>query len=455
MLPISMPLTLTDFARRPDEWSYLAQYLSLADLGRVCSVSTTFRDAVTPGMMERAALEQIRQEEGRAVSTGDLQGFRIHPATRPWADAGRHATACVASLYHVRAEMGAGQVSVSQGAIDLPGTLHGLGLIPQPRDGRVIAWYADPDSRQARWMIISNEPWQPLPLPSGLIPHWNSMGCMSTTRQFLVSQADWRVVTNLARELHLYQAETGEQVALPLVRRPDSSLLAACSWNGRFVAMVEYSSEGADTVVQCYDREEDRFFVDVRLAGSLPHHQVSVASDGRVFVAGYQGNLRLQPSGEMVFCPHERPVGPTEVGRTIYRISADEHFLIQSDMRAGRCIGDLSLMHDGQSIPLPRGEVTLPDQPGTHPIGIAFSVLNAFAAVVYQDGLIQVFDLQQVTEQGAPVRATAVVSCGYRLGDAAIRFDGFGQVSTIFSYRTEQGPRLGRHVLFLGRHEHG
>lgn len=455
MLSISMPLTLTDFVCRPDEWPYLAQYLSLADLGRVRSVSTTLRDAVTPGMMERAALERIRQEEGRAVSAGNLQGFRVHPATRAWVDAGLHATACVASLYHVRAEMEAGQVSVRQEAIDLPGTLHGLGLIPQPRDGRVIVWYADPDSLRARWMIVSNEPWQPLSLPGGLIPHWNSMGCISTTRQFLVPLADWRVVTNPARELHLYQAETGAQVALPLVRRPDSSLLAACSCNGRFVAMVEYSSEGEDTVVQCYDREGDRFFVNTRLAGSLPHHQVSVAGDGQVFIAGHQGNLCLQPSGEMVFCPHERPVGPEEVGRTIYRISADEHFLIQSDMRVGRGIGDLSLTHDGQWIPLPRGEAPLPDQSGIYPIGIAFSVLNAFAAVVYQDGLIQVFDLQQATEQGAPVRATAVVSCGHRLGDAAIRFDGFGQVSTIFSYRTEHGPRLGRHVLFLGRHEHG
>ena len=76
------PSMLSTLARRPYEWPYVAQYLSLADLGRLRAVSTTCRDAVTPGMMERAAMDLIRLEEGATVSAEDLRDFRFHPATR-------------------------------------------------------------------------------------------------------------------------------------------------------------------------------------------------------------------------------------------------------------------------------------------------------------------------------------------------------------------------------------
>ena len=59
MLSQDMPLTLPALARRPDDWECIAPHLSLTDLGRLRSVSSTFRDAVTPRMMERAALEEM------------------------------------------------------------------------------------------------------------------------------------------------------------------------------------------------------------------------------------------------------------------------------------------------------------------------------------------------------------------------------------------------------------
>lgn len=115
-------------------------------------------------------------------------------------------------------------------------------------------------------------------------------------------------------------------------------------------------------------------------------------------------------------------------------------------------MGDLVLDDGERRILLPRGHASRVRPFAINSLSIAFSVLNALAAVVYEDGLIQVFNLRQTMADCAQVLATVMVLPERQMVEAAIRFDGFGQVHTIFSYLTDHGPRLDEHILYLGQH---
>lgn len=443
-----LPSMLSTLARRPYEWPYVAQYLSLADLGRLRAVSTTCRDAVTPGMMERAALDLIRQEEGAAVAPSDLHDFRFHPATREWVEAGRYATACVASLHLARTETLAGHVGTREEQIELPGSTHLLDLMPQARDGQIIVWYIDPDSRRSQRLTVSSRPWAPLQLPAGLVPFRNSLNSTGVARQFLVPQAGWGVLGNLQHELFLYRADTGELASLPLRGQQTGILIAACSSSGRFVAAIEYGIDSSCTV-DCYDRERDRMYARYRFADCMVH-QLSVTNDGRVFGAGFQGDFLILPSGEVEAFRHDCHVELADSTKNTYLCSPDEQFLVRSDMRAGRNIGDLILEDGERQIRLPRGAA--PEPPfGAHALRLAFSILNALVAVVYEDGLIRIFDLGRDVAGEARVLATAGIPIEQPLREAAIRFDGFNVVQAIFPHRTAQGARLSQHTLSLAQ----
>ena len=70
---------------------------------------------------------------------------------------------------------------------------------------------------------------------------------------------------------------------------------------------------------------------------------------------------------------------------------------------------------------------------------------------MYEDGLIQVFDLRRDMAEEARVLATAGILVEQPLREVAVRFDGFNVVQTIFSHRTAQGARLSLHTLSLAQ----
>ena len=447
MLSQDMLLTLSVLARRPDDWECITPHLSLTDLGRLRSVSSTFRDAVTPGMMERAALGLIRREEGEAITAGDLSHFRFHPATREWVDAGLYATACVASLHHVCREAGEGGLRTRQETVDLPGAMHRLDLLPQLQDGRAIAWHIDPERNQVARHLVGDEQAQPFLLPAGLVPYPHGVEGLGATRSCVLPLPAWLLLGNPLRIPSLYCVDTGVLIPLPLPAVDGRLFIGAASVSRRFVATTTWVGQG-ESLVRCYDRTQDCLCVDALLADCRAT-QVSVANDGKVFVGTPLGGHVIAAGGDVQVYPDPPAANGERLAGTVFRLSPDERFLIRPGPHSGSLL--LEDLRDGRHVILPRMEPLRPGQQCLKPASIAFSVLNALAAVAYQDGLILVFDLLHEDVHGACQLTRAELRCPGWLEGLSIRMDGFDRVQTLFAYRSDAELPLGRHTLCLGR----
>lgn len=452
-----MPLTgvpsiLPGLIRRADEWPSVAQFLSLADLGRLCAVSTACRDEVTPTMMERAALDLIRREEGNAVSGDDLRQFRFHPATRKWADKGLYATACMASLWHVCREAGEGSLAMQQASIALPGIMHRFDLLPQVQDGRAIAWHFDLEQHRVARHLVGDTQQLPLSLPDGYAPYPCGAGGIGAAKAFLTPRPAGLLIGDLQCVPSLYCLDTETLTPLPLpLSLPGGEgrlFMAAMSAHRRCVAMATWHSDGG-CLVKCYDRVRDCLSTDTLIADCWPA-QISVSESGRIFVGSPLSGYAIDtgPGARPQPYPYPLVPDPSCLTETVFRLSPDERFLIRPGLDGGSLL--LDDQRSGHYVFLPRMEPVRPGQQCRKPASIAFSALNALAAVAYHDGLILVFDLRHEDAHGARRLARAELCCIERLERLIIRMSGFDQVHTVFGYRSDRGLSLGRHTLHLG-----
>lgn len=446
MPPLDMPLNLPALARRSDEWSQVAQYLSLADLGRVQSVSSVFLDAVTPRMMERAALALIRQEEDPAVSVGDLRALRCHPAAQSWADSDCHAAACLASLHHAGRRPVAGPASERvEHPVESRVRMLDLATRALTRDGRVIVWGQDVQSRLVAKYAVRAGQMMPLTLPDGFrtaaaIPRINS------SKHFLRPPPDCWLLMNADRELHYYHTDSRLLVRLPIARSTTPHTVDL-SRNGRFVAMATNNAAGpGETRLQCYDRERDQISMDAHITDANLF-QISVADDGRLFVGSYTRGYAFSRDG-----------GVTQYAfgsgyNTLFRLSPDERFL----MRSCSCPGEgnhndlvLQDLGNGRETRLSRDIPPRAGQGGAmRPESIAFSLLNRLVAIAYEDGALQVFDLRQGTASSAPVLARGSLPVTGVSLQPHTSFDGFDRVHTVFRQCIGREVTLAMHTMDL------
>lgn len=448
MPPLDMPLNLQTLAQRPDEWSYVAKFLTLKDLARLRAVSTQFREVVTPAQMEKAALEILRRGEGDNVSVDDLRHVRLHPAVQGLADNHGPASACLASLYYTVNPSGEQRVSeqIVNPIIPQVRTLD-LATRSLTRDGRVVVWGLDAQNRIVAKYVVRGGEMEPLVLPHGFttVP---SMCRSSVCKQFLHLPPDCWLLMNADDELHCYDAGDGGLTRLPLPRStmPHTTDL---SRSGRFIATATIIAEGpGETRLQCYDRLLDRISVDVHIA-DVNLFQISVADDGRLFVGSHTSGYAFNLSGEVTRYPYEGGYN------ALFRLSPDERFLIRSCFRHNEDGDNILLqdLHDGRETILPR---LMPSRVGggsTRPGSLAFSLLNRLVAVAYEDGALQVFDLQREDDRGAHalVRTSLPIS-GISM-QPHVSFDGFGRIHTVFRQRSGEEISLTMHTLSLDRPE--
>ena len=426
-----------------DEGRAVLRLLSLADLGRLRSVSASLNELVTPGLIDQAALAFIRRQEGERVSVEELHHLRCHPSARTWADAGHYAAACVASLHYVVKETEAGKIDARNSTIALPGGMLRLAGTSQTRDGRAVALHSGLVGQPLVRYLVGPGQVMPLQLPDGLEPCFGTlnMGGIHVSRHFLSPPPDWWVLSSRLNACHLFHAGTRELIPLPFppVAAP---FMAALSANGRFVAVASCGQEGR---VSCFDREQHSISVDRRIADRMLC-QLSVGDDGCVFAGAQQRGYLFRAGDE----PEPFPYGYRL--NSLFQLSPDGRFLIRSGLGQSSECGDIVLedMKDGTRCVLPRATPCRPHGCSTYPAGMAFSSLNALAAVVYYDGVIRVFDLLRKDAWGAQVAAEADFPWPGGLMQPQICFDGFDRVCT-----TLLGPdasSLGRHTLYLGQH---
>ncbi|RAS14192.1 hypothetical protein DFO50_1117 [Microvirgula sp. AG722] len=446
MPPLDMPLNLPALARRSDEWSLVAQYLSLADLGRVQSVSSVFLDAVTPRMMERAALALIRQEEDPSVAAGDLRTLRCHPAAQPWADSGFHAAACLASLHHAGRLPVAGRAGERvQHPVESRVRMLDLATRALTRDGRVIVWGQDVQSLLVAKYVVRAGQIMPLTLPDGFrtaaaIPRINS------SKHFLRPPPDCWLLMNADRELHYYHTDSRQLVRLPMARSTTPHTVDL-SRSGRFVAIATSNTAGpGETRLQCYDRERDQVSLDARISDANLF-QISVADDGRLFVGSYTRGYAFSRDGDVTLYSFAGG------NHALFRLSPDERFL----MRSCSCIGEgncndivLQDLGNGRETRLPRDIPPRTGQSGAmRPESIAFSLLNRLVAIAYEDGALQIFDLRQGAAGSAPVMARGNLPVTGVSLQPHTSFDGFDRVCTVFRQRIGREVTLAMHTMDL------
>ncbi|AVY93837.1 hypothetical protein DFO50_11113 [Microvirgula sp. AG722] len=442
-----MPALIPDLAGR-DEWAGVLDYLSLADLGRLRCVSASFSVAITPQMLEQTALAFIRREEGDGVSASTLGAFRIHPAAGELAAARCPAAACLASLHHVRRDaMARGGYGMLRLLPRHPAGMDGMDHRPVVRDGRMAAPGIYEGGSDPGWhsIDIRTDEIRTFRLPAGFRALASSLHVARITigKHFLVPPCDGWVLADTTGGLHLYGPARAETIPLP-ISGATAQTMADLSCNGRFVGMVT-RGDGEDSRVRCYDRERDRLCVE----GTIDDGdvcQLSVSDDGTLFLGAHRQGYVFAPDGDMTVCPYRNGFN------CLFRLSADGHFLMRTVYSGGLSAREgyvmLERRSQGQEILLPRLTATRPGFWSSRPGGIAFSALNALVAVMYLDGVLQVFDLQQNDGNGARVLAEAVLPwAGVISPQPVICFEGFDRVHVAFWQRMGPVFRLAKFTL--------
>lgn len=444
MSPYLLPPTLQGLARSEDHWPYLAQYLSLEDLGRLNCVSSDFAGASTPKMMERAALDVLRRQEREAVTAEDLQRFRFHPAARDLCRNGLPATACLQSLHLARKAIADGDLQATVAPLVPSCRMPSIDQMPLPRDGSIVCWHTGTgDIRPVRHLIRAGQAY-PYVLPGGAetVPRTAHQGGIGTGRQFLAPQPDYWVLARPDHTLCVWRTDTAELTDLPLpLPRSERVRMAAVSGNGRFVAWVVQEWNG-DRHLKCYDREQGRLCVDRALSDPLLC-QLSVASDGTLFVGSQEQGYQFGTEGQLKVVPFLHLPG------CLYGLSPDENFLIRSGVCAADGVETITLedRSRGTDIVLPRHRPSRSTAWFARPASMAFSAMNALVAVAYHDGVIQVFDPGRGEIYSGAIFLDAEFTHSQVQMQPRINFDGFNRIHTVF--RHFDGT-LAVHTLHLG-----
>lgn len=435
-----------------DEWDAIQQYLLPADMGRLRLVSRAFSSAVTQKMLDQSAWTRIRQDEGEAREA--LHHFPTHPQARKLFDAGYMAASCVASVHYTLKDIESAALMQREYLIScqVPAFQRELRLA---RDGNFVIRGALSNGDMQIWFRIKkhDNKIDSLEISKEFTPVASSdyMTKISNGKEFLTSPMDWWLLKDKAEKLYIYNASTGEWMPefFPGVTKES---LADISCNGRFVAIVT-KNDHENSIIRGYDRKEGAFYMH-RATGDCNFCQISVANSGDIYVGTYQQGYSFDIKGQCTIHRYYNGIN------NLFRLSADGRFLVRSilpcvaDGREGNLI--LEDRIQGREIMLPRTVAARLGACSSRPVGIAFSFLNVLVAVVYQDGVVQVFDLRKV----ADVEASLLVETSLPWMQAAhqqpaICFEGLDQIHILFPQcgRGYEGGLI-KHTLMLGKREY-
>lgn len=408
--------------------------------------------------LDQAALAKISDVEGVDVTADVLRYVRIHPAAHGWMAAGYPAIAYLASTYHVYESIRSqGRVCPWPASIPLwsrkPAADFMLHLEPRPqaRDGRMFI-VSNNELLPARhsvqlFDIIAHSIGFP-EVPAGGNKEVGPAGVrvnVASAKDFLRAPVELSVWVSTGNWVFLCDAMRMERIALPMQVK-GGAILADVSRNGRYVALISIDID-TGPLLAFYDRTAGRDSLRVSRLTFVPS-QLSVADDGVLFVGGEQHGYRMNADTCVLaaYAYRQTPFG-------LFRLSADGGFLIRPCLveEAQGLEGDIVLedRRDSGCIVLPR--VSPPrSYLNPWPGSIAFSVLNLLVAVAYQDGRLQVFDLQQAEGRGARVLMETDLPMADKQPLPCLCFEGLDRLHVLFRQCLDGRVYLARTTLCLG-----
>lgn len=433
---------------------------TLQGLTDVCLACSPVGQTALLVRLDQAAQAKISDAEGAEVSADVLRQARVHPAAHGWVAAGYHAIAYLVSTHHVYERIRS-QGSVSPWLASIP-------LWSRPPAADFSPHFEPrPQARDGRMFIVSNDEALParhrvqlfdisahsigLPdIPVGGNREVGPAGVrvnVASAKDFLWAPAELSVWVSAGNWVFLCDAIRLERIALP-VRVKDGAILADVSRNGRYVALISIDMDiDTGSLLTFYDRTVGRGSLRASRLAFVPS-QLSVADDGMLFVGGEQHGYRMNADTCTLATYAYRQ---TSFG--LFRLSADGGFLIRPRLaeEALGMEGDIVLegRRGSGCIVLPRvshSRSYLDPWPG----GIAFSVLNLLVAVAYQDGRLQVFDLQQTEGRGARVLVETDLPMADKQLLPRLCFEGLDRLHVLFRQCLDGHVYLARTTLYLG-----
>lgn len=442
-MPIPPTMSLLSALALRDEWGSVQQFLSLADLGCLRAVSHELRATITPQALDQAAMKLIREQESPAIRRDDLRDLRFHPASQRLADEGNPASAVFARLHHAWKNARSGRCHVSVARL-LP--LMSM-LDPDPglaRMNGVTATLArchqSGMASDLRYFIRDGRA-SPLAFPQGLtLPRRLCALQLGVSRDFMQPLPGHWLLTDQHGRLHAYDAGSEAVVPLPMTRRSGAGL--AISRSGRFVVMALPAEGGINRLIW-HDRLQDTRQETEIQTGISPICQMAVTDQGLAYMASHQRGYVLEGRGDVEDCVFDDNLAGT------FMLSPDEQFLIRSSYSNVR--GDLALLdlRNGQEIILPRLAERLPSDPRTTPVGVAFSALNALVAILYGDGVVQLFRLQQANAHAEGVILGETMPLPESMVRPHIGFDGFDRIQVVYQVQAENEVFLEMKTLHI------
>ncbi|GAB2892717.1 hypothetical protein GCM10027202_20900 [Microvirgula curvata] len=443
-MPIPPAMSLLSALAARHEWDGVQKCLSLADMGRLCLVSPALREAVTPGMLDRAALDLIRCRETGGVAGGDLCGLRFHPAAQRFVDTEHYAAASIASLHYVWKDACHGRCQASTTAVQW---LMGM-LAPSAASTRsggisvTLSTTSMSGMAQDLHYFIAGGQASPLRFPGSLkFPPRQCSLQLNTSRDYVLDTPAHWLLKDGSNRLYAYAAASEEAVPLPM--EWDHGATVAMSRSGRFAIAVS-TPEGGISTLHCHDRLQDASRVTTIASGDYPICQAAVTDQGRAYVASHQSGHVTGEQGEAEMHAF------SDSRQSLFMLSPDERFLIRS--RYSSLHGDLVLLdlQDSREVILPRLAGYLPWGASIRPMSVAFSVLNMLAAVLYDDGAVHLFNLHRAEAQAeSVVLGTVPMSPDSSATQPYIGFDGFDRIHVVYQVQTESGVVLEMQTLHI------
>ncbi|AVY93836.1 hypothetical protein DAI18_07095 [Microvirgula aerodenitrificans] len=443
-MPIPPAMSLLSALAARHEWDGVQKCLSLADMGRLCLVSPALREVVTPGMLDRAALDLIRCRETGGVAGGDLCGLRFHPAAQRFVDTEHYAAASIASLHYVWKDACHGRCQASTTAVQW---LMGM-LAPSAASTRsggisvTLSTTSMSGMAQDLHYFIAGGQASPLRFPGSLkFPPRQCSLQLNTSRDYVLDTPAHWLLKDGSNRLYAYAAASEEAVPLPM--EWDHGATVAMSRSGRFAIAVS-TPEGGISTLHCHDRLQDASRVTTIASGDYPICQAAVTDQGRAYVASHQSGHVTGEQGEAEMHAF------SDSRQSLFMLSPDERFLIRS--RYSSLHGDLVLLdlQDSREVILPRLAGYLPWGASIRPMSVAFSVLNMLAAVLYDDGAVHLFNLHRAEAQAeSVVLGTVPMSPGSSATQPYIGFDGFDRIHVVYQVQTESGVVLEMQTLHI------
>ncbi len=343
-----------------------------------------------------------KQAETQTIEQADLQNFRFHPSTQLLTKQGYYATAYQLSLTRVIKDARLFPLRQTQLSAFAPKLCNVMVGMDKYGDQYIHAFQPlAADSHLYR--ITESQPAADCTLPQGIRRRMRhaTPGGVAIAKAFIRPPQKFEIFIDRSHTVYLQQT-AGNFDFVALDDLSSSFKAANVSANGHFAALI--TAEGS---VRRYDNQQG-CMQEVDLNGDSEAITISIANDGTLYIGSRQ-HTYMVPAGSKSAIKQGRGL---EQNNKIFCLSVDERFLISQRCNSRGTKKSEILLHDlqneGQEIVLSSAQPrTQPDS--TRPCSIAFSQLNALVAVGYQNGLIEIFALENLCAPPA-VRNTFAAS---------------------------------------------